>query len=141
MDTRCSHSRNSLPAESQNGDDKGILRPRSGGEWGEMLDVMSRRKAQALAPEHFENMWAKGRNYRKEGENRLIEQVPQQSSVNKAVVTDHSRSVSKPKGKDEMVNNNLPGGGTSSAVESPSIQPNKNLSGHLLMSVHEEDND
>lgn len=141
-DTQCSRSWNSLPAESQNGDDKGILRHRSGGEWGEMLDVMSRRKAQALAPEHFENMWAKGRNYRKkEGENRLIEQVPQQSSVNKAVVSDHSRSVSKPKGKGQMVNNNLPGGGTSSAVESPSIQPSKNLSGHSLMSVTEEDDD
>ncbi|KAI6690037.1 hypothetical protein NL676_026865 [Syzygium grande] len=142
MDARSSRSWNSLPVESQNGDDKGILRHRAGGEWGEMLDVISRRKAQALAPEHFENMWAKGRNYRKkEGENRLIEQVPKQSLANKAVVTDHSRSVSKPKGKDQMVNNNPPGGGTSSAVENPSIQPNKNLSGHSLISVTEEDDD
>ncbi|KAH9300580.1 hypothetical protein KI387_012163 [Taxus chinensis] len=36
---------------------------RPGGEWAQMLDTISRRKTQALAPEHLENMWTKGRNY------------------------------------------------------------------------------
>lgn len=35
------------------------------GEWGQMLDVITHRKTQALAPEHFDNMWAKGRNYKR----------------------------------------------------------------------------
>ncbi|GLJ29928.1 hypothetical protein SUGI_0591690 [Cryptomeria japonica] len=34
-----------------------------GGEWAQMLDTISRRKTQALAPEHLENLWTKGRNY------------------------------------------------------------------------------
>ncbi|PWA57424.1 phox-associated domain,Sorting nexin [Artemisia annua] len=36
----------------------------SGGEWGDKLDIISRRKAEVLAPEHFENMWAKGKDYK-----------------------------------------------------------------------------
>ncbi|XP_020573351.1 uncharacterized protein LOC110019841 isoform X2 [Phalaenopsis equestris] len=37
----------------------------SKGEWGHILDIISQKKRQALAPEHLENIWAKGRNYRK----------------------------------------------------------------------------
>lgn len=69
-----------------------------------MLDLISRRKAQALAPEHFENMWTKGRDYRrKEGENRLIEQVPQNSSVRKPVSRDNPKTVSMPVEKENTV--------------------------------------
>ncbi|KAK1264699.1 hypothetical protein QJS04_geneDACA023595 [Acorus gramineus] len=51
------------------------------GEWGQMLDIMSKRKTQALAPEHFENMWTKGRNYkRKEGADRLEKQRVENAS-------------------------------------------------------------
>lgn len=47
----------------------------SKGEWGEMLDIISQRKRQALAPEHLENVWTKGRNYRKkEGSKQLPKQ-------------------------------------------------------------------
>ncbi|XP_020703834.1 uncharacterized protein LOC110115058 [Dendrobium catenatum] len=35
------------------------------GEWGQLLDIISQKKQNALAPEHLENVWAKGRNYRK----------------------------------------------------------------------------
>lgn len=48
----------------------------SGGEWGQALDAMTKRKTQALAPEHLENMWAKGRNYRK----KESVHVPQQAA-------------------------------------------------------------
>ncbi|KAG0457839.1 hypothetical protein HPP92_022996 [Vanilla planifolia] len=37
----------------------------SKGEWGQILDIISQRKRQALEPEHLENVWTKGRNYRK----------------------------------------------------------------------------
>lgn len=98
IDTQSTRSWNSLPFNSQTNEESGIHHHRSGGEWGEMLDQISRRKTQALAPEHFENMWAKGRDYKKkEGENRVIEQVPQSSSAGKSVEVDRSKAIFKPK--------------------------------------------
>ena len=100
MDTRSSHSWGSMPLNSQTGVGKGSERHRSGGEWGDMLDLISRRKTEALAPENFENMWTKGRNYKKkEGENGLIEQVPQHSSAAKPATVDHSKAISKTREK------------------------------------------
>ncbi|KAJ0075816.1 hypothetical protein Patl1_34198 [Pistacia atlantica] len=108
MDTRSSHSWSSLPMNTPPSDLKVIQRFNSGGEWGDMLDHISRRKTQALAPEHFENMWAKGRNYRKkEGENRVIEQVPQHSAA-KSVSVDSLKATSNSKGKDSMIKANAP---------------------------------
>ncbi|KAL3511790.1 hypothetical protein ACH5RR_024507 [Cinchona calisaya] len=84
MDARSTRSWSALPSDSQTGEGKGIQQHRSGGEWGEMLDVLSRRKTEALAPEHFENMWAKGRNYkRKEATTQSADQIPQ-GSVNRS---------------------------------------------------------
>ncbi|XP_038694235.1 uncharacterized protein LOC119991824 isoform X2 [Tripterygium wilfordii] len=97
VDTRSSRSWNSLPFDSQTSKESGIQQHRSG-EWGDMLDMISRRKTEALAPEHFENMWTKGRNYRKkEGENRLIEQIQENPPVNKPVTVVRSNANSKPK--------------------------------------------
>ncbi|GAV64481.1 PX domain-containing protein/PXA domain-containing protein/Nexin_C domain-containing protein [Cephalotus follicularis] len=96
IDTQSSRSWSSLPHNSQTSDEKGIQRQRSVGEWGDILDQISRRKTQALAPENIENMWAKGRNYKKrQGENGVIEQVPQQPSAGKSVAVDHSKAISK----------------------------------------------
>ncbi|EXB74504.1 Copia protein [Morus notabilis] len=93
IDTRSTRSWSPLPMNSENSDEGGLQRHRSGGEWGDMLDMISRRKTQALAPEHLENMWTKGRDYkRKEGENRLIEEGSQGSSH--ATVTKLSSSES-----------------------------------------------
>lgn len=64
IDTRSTRSWSSLPSETNGGD---VIQSRSGEEWGDMLDVFSRRKTEALAPEHFDNMWAKGRNYKRKG--------------------------------------------------------------------------
>lgn len=73
---------NSTPSESKNNDSKKIAASNSGSEWAQMLDIISRRKTQALAPEHFENMWSKGRNYRKkEAINQVSKQVAQNASV------------------------------------------------------------
>ncbi|XP_058113709.1 uncharacterized protein LOC131256706 isoform X3 [Magnolia sinica] len=92
-DAQSSQSKNSSPLGSQ-------CRP--SGEWGQMLDVMSRRKTQALAPEHFENMWTKGRNYKKkEGVNQSAKQVIQNSSAGNTM--DHLRVTSKHKIQDGTV--------------------------------------
>ncbi|XVF26747.1 hypothetical protein REPUB_Repub14bG0045000 [Reevesia pubescens] len=96
MDTQSTRSWSSVPLNSQTGVEGGIERHRSRGEWGDMLDRFSRRKTEALAPENFENMWTKGRNYKKkEGEKRLIEQVPQHASAGNPATVDHSKSISK----------------------------------------------
>ncbi|XVF74581.1 hypothetical protein PTKIN_Ptkin13bG0121200 [Pterospermum kingtungense] len=100
MDTRSSRSWSSASFNSQTGVEKGIERHRPGGEWGDMLDLISRRKTEALAPENFENVWTKGRNYKKkEGEKRLIEQVPQHSSAGNPSTLDHSKAIHKPREK------------------------------------------
>ncbi|KAK8959045.1 hypothetical protein KSP40_PGU020505 [Platanthera guangdongensis] len=55
----------------------------SKGEWGQMLDIISQRKRQALAPEHLENVWTKGRNYRKkEGSKQFPKQRTSTCSIN-----------------------------------------------------------
>ncbi|KAL9244643.1 hypothetical protein vseg_018401 [Gypsophila vaccaria] len=63
VDARSTRSWSSLPFGSGAAGDSHIERSSSGGEWGDMLEYFTRRKKQALAPEHFENMWSKGRNY------------------------------------------------------------------------------
>lgn len=93
VDTRSTRSWSSLPSDPPTDDGIGIQRHQSGEEWGDMLDVISRRKTEALAPEHFENMWAKGRNYKKkEGSNRLPEPVQQSSSAGFSKTVDHSKA-------------------------------------------------
>ncbi|KAB2094051.1 hypothetical protein ES319_A02G131600v1 [Gossypium barbadense] len=98
MDTRSSHSWSSVTLNSQTSAGKGIEQHRTGGEWGDMLDIISRRKTEVLAPENFENMWTKGRNYKKK-EKRLIEQVPQHYSAGSPATVDHSKAISKTREK------------------------------------------
>ncbi|KAK7255382.1 hypothetical protein RIF29_28791 [Crotalaria pallida] len=93
IDTRSSRSWNSLPEKSHANDAQGIQRHHSGGEWGDILDVISRRKTQALAPEHFENVWAKGKNYKtKDDENQSNEHVPPHPAVGKSLTVDHMKA-------------------------------------------------
>ncbi|KAE8662980.1 hypothetical protein F3Y22_tig00113124pilonHSYRG00585 [Hibiscus syriacus] len=99
MDTRTSRSWSSVPMNSQTGAERGIEKNRSGGEWGDMLDLISRRKTEALAPENFENIWTKGRNYKKDGEKRLIEQVPRHYSAGNPAAVEHAKAVSKTREK------------------------------------------
>jgi len=113
IDPRSTRSWNALPLNSQTSDERGLERHLSGGEWGDMLDLISRRKTQALAPEHFENMWTKGRDYRKkDGENRVIEQVPQGSAAAKSVKVDNLKATSKPKEKNTITKLNHSESGT-----------------------------
>ncbi|CAA3024050.1 Intermediate filament [Olea europaea subsp. europaea] len=81
LDTRSTRSWGSLP-ETRHGEGRGLQQHHSGGEWGDMLDAVSRRKTEALAPENFDNMWAKGRNYkREEGTNQLADPKKHKSSA------------------------------------------------------------
>lgn len=90
IDAQLSCSWNSLPSNSQINDDRGIQQYHSGGQWGDILDLMSQRKTLALAPEHFENVWTKGRNYKKlDGMIKSIEQVPQRIMVRNSPRNDH----------------------------------------------------
>ncbi|KAL3598422.1 hypothetical protein D5086_006340 [Populus alba] len=145
IDTQSSRTWSSLPMNSQIINEEGIQRHFSGGEWGERLDMMSRRKTTVLAPENFENMWTKGINYRKkEGENRLIEQVPQNSSASKYVTSDHSNRPSNSK-KDGVTKLDAPlahnaqsVGTEQSTVENPLHHTDQNMSNHPLFSSHKD---
>lgn len=77
MDTRSSRSWNSFPLTSKIGDDNKDPQGHRGGEgWGDVLDMMSQRKSETLAPEHLESVWAKGRNYKKKDGDKIVERVP-----------------------------------------------------------------
>ena len=99
IDTRSTRSWGSVPSSPLTGDGKGIQRHRSGGEWGDMLDIVSRRKTQVLAPENLENIWTKGRNYKKK-EDRLAGHVSQSSLAEKTDAVNNSKGIHNPKEKD-----------------------------------------
>ncbi|KAH9613620.1 hypothetical protein KSS87_017317 [Heliosperma pusillum] len=95
-DARSTRSWGSLPLGSAPGGDSNFERSSSGGEWGDMLEYFARKKKQALAPEHFENMWSKGRNYDTKdtlaGDNGV-----QSSSVTRSSSIGNSKSAPKQK--------------------------------------------
>ncbi|KZV56103.1 hypothetical protein F511_06120 [Dorcoceras hygrometricum] len=97
MDAQSTLSGNSMP-EIQKNEGKGIQQHRSGGEWGNMLDVFARRKNEALTPEHLDNLWTKGRGYRKEEIKQPAAQVQRKSLVGV------SNSVDQPQGLSEQKN-------------------------------------
>ncbi|KAK6153655.1 hypothetical protein DH2020_013294 [Rehmannia glutinosa] len=80
VDARSTRSCDSLP-DTHNGEGRGIERHGSGEEWGDMLDVLSRRKTEALAPEHFDNMWAKGRYYKRKEDTNQQAALEQMNSL------------------------------------------------------------
>lgn len=45
-------------------------------EWAMMLDAATKRRSQVLAPENLENMWTKGRNYKKKSANLVKADTP-----------------------------------------------------------------
>ncbi|XWS11921.1 hypothetical protein CRYUN_Cryun37aG0046700 [Craigia yunnanensis] len=148
MDTRSSQSWSSVRLNSQTGVEKGIERHRLGGEWGDMLDHISRRKTEVLAPENFENMWTKGRNYKKkEGEKRLFEQVPQHSSVGNHSTVDHSKAISKTREKYPTKPSSSESHAAQSAlidqrkIEKSFPHENRNVSYSSSVASHQEDDE
>lgn len=145
IDAQSTRSWSSLAMNSQTTDEGGLQRHQSGGEWGDMLDMVSRRKTQALAPEHFENMWTKGRNYkRKEGESRLNEQVPQGSSHGNLVTENSTKALSKPKDNVTRLSpsegSHLQSGCTGQFKETNSSRPAvQDIPSHSLFNPYQED--
>ena len=67
----------------------------SGGEWAQMLDMISRRKTQVLAPENLESMWTKGRYYKKkEDVIQVTKEVSHGVFVGSNDTSNHSREPS-----------------------------------------------
>lgn len=147
IDARSSHSWDSLPGNSQTNGDQGTQRYRSGGEWGDILDVMSRRKTQALAPEHFENVWTKGKNYKKkDGDIQSNEQVPRHPVMGKSPKVDHVKAISGPKEKDTNLKLNPSKGGCINSghnsqftVENASFHAGKNGSTSSSITSYKDD--
>ncbi|CAN1317514.1 Sorting nexin-16 [Linum perenne] len=107
IDTQSTRSWSSLPLNSQVNDEAGGQLNPPGEQWGDMLDVISKRKTAALAPENFENMWTKGMSYNRHGGgNGLIEQVRHKSSSTKSVAG--SRNNLESQNKDGMTNLDSP---------------------------------
>ncbi|KAM7471746.1 hypothetical protein LguiA_009929 [Lonicera macranthoides] len=101
VDARSTRSWGTLPLDSPIAKQGSIQRHHSGGtggEWGDMLDMISRRKTETLAPEHFENVWTKGRNYKKK------EASVQQNTSAKTV--NHSKTFSQDREKDGAAKGN-----------------------------------
>ncbi|GAA0144451.1 hypothetical protein LIER_04894 [Lithospermum erythrorhizon] len=99
VDTK-SRSWSASAPELHKNDGKGLPRHPSGNEWSERLDVLSRQKTKALAPEHFDDMWSRGRNYfSNEDPSRLADPVPrdQNSQMDKSV--NHLNASVKGKGR------------------------------------------
>lgn len=134
IDAQSSRSWNSMPANSQTNGDQVVQRHHSGGEWGDILDVISQRKTQALAPEHFENVWAKGKNYKKrDGENQSNEHVPRHPTMGKSSKVDNMKAISGPKEKYNKLKLNPSKGGRINSgyssqftVENASFHADKN---------------
>lgn len=144
--TQSTRSWSFLPVDSQSGDGRSIQRHPSGGEWGDKLDVIARRKTEALAPEHFENMWAKGRNYKKkEGADNSALPVQQSTSVGLAKPVDDPKSLSKYLGKagaEKVIAAKDPGA-ASAGAGGKKLYSNDNWSnsGHPGIASYEEDNE
>ncbi|XP_042052495.1 uncharacterized protein LOC121797822 isoform X2 [Salvia splendens] len=106
MDTQSTRSWNSFP-DTHNGEERGLQKELSGGEWANALDVFSRRKTEALAPEHFENMWTMGRGYRRKEDTDTLPDPSQRNSVvgaSNSVMQKNGLPVQKNKEKSITVN-------------------------------------
>jgi len=81
----------------------------SGGEWAQMLDMISRRKTQVLAPENLESMWTKGRYYKKkEDAIQVTKPVSHGVFVGSNDTSNHSREPSNYLVQDRTTNFAIP---------------------------------
>ncbi|PKA64329.1 hypothetical protein AXF42_Ash009550 [Apostasia shenzhenica] len=96
-------------------------------EWGQILDVISQRKKQALAPEHLENVWAKGRNYRKkEKTEKLARQNAHGATTCNHSTTKDDLAASDSSKKDKLV---IADASLRNSVASENMQSYKNCNG------------
>lgn len=105
-------------------------------EWAHMLDVISTRKTRALAPEHFENMWTKGRDYRKkEDESQVAKTKEQNKDLQASGKLNHSKVTSKYSANVDILKTHNQGQLSADAL---SVRRNGNLTNHLSDSSSQE---
>ncbi|BBN06005.1 sorting nexin-13 [Marchantia polymorpha subsp. ruderalis] len=63
--------------------------------WAQVLEVVNQRKTQALAPEHLDNLWTKGRNYKKRELNKAAVK-PKETNITKEQPVSHPLAVEPP---------------------------------------------
>ncbi|XP_057465068.1 uncharacterized protein LOC130754828 isoform X2 [Actinidia eriantha] len=148
VDMRSTSSWSSLPSASQTGDGRDLQRPHTGGQWGDMLDMISRRKTETLAAEHLENMWTKGRDYkRKEGENHVTKPNTKSSSAF-YITADNSRVLTQQNERDGAIKISspensvvLPRHNDQSVTAKLFANDDLNLSSHISSTSYVEDDE
>ncbi|KAG2377215.1 uncharacterized protein HKW66_Vig0251990 [Vigna angularis] len=61
----CEHSANTTHNHGHSGTGGGHDNQTSSADWAQMLEAATQRRTEVLMPENLENMWARGRNYRR----------------------------------------------------------------------------
>lgn len=98
-------------------------------EWARGLDAATQRRTEVLMPDNLDNMWAKGRNYKKKEVKKMkvdVQDLPAESPVTGSVEPDRNLTVEK---------------STSNPVEvavpevKSSLQPKSTLSSDPLMNL------
>ncbi|KAG6541724.1 hypothetical protein Mapa_016887 [Marchantia paleacea] len=93
--------------------------------WAQVLEVVNQRKTQALAPEHLDNLWTKGRNYKKRELNKAAVK-PKETNITKEQPVSHPLAVEPPV---PQVKPKKPDGKTTELVElRPVSQQNAGVS-------------
>lgn len=121
------NSSNGKPNEAHN----------SGGEWAQMLDMLSRRKTQVLAPENLESMWTKGRNYKKkEHTKQVASQVERGAFLGSSDTSHHFREPSNSLPQDRIANFVIPKTNTASYDEDRHLVDNLQVDTDSSRSTH-----
>ncbi|KAG0586098.1 hypothetical protein KC19_2G064000 [Ceratodon purpureus] len=71
------------------------------GDWAQVLDAVTQRRAQALTPEHLDNLWTKGRNYKKRESEKAAAQSKKDNAGKNIPATSVTKTpISTPTGAD-----------------------------------------
>lgn len=142
VDTRSTRSWSSLPFGSAAAAGSHIDRSASGGEWGDMLDYFSRKKKQTLAPENFENMWSKGRDYNGK-DTQITNHVHPGSSIKRSDAVNSSKVFAKQKERHNIASAErgviLPGSNVRPQSETMYISADSNMSTPPPLTSDEDD--
>lgn len=78
------------------------------GDWARMLEVATQRRTEVLTPENLENMWTKGRNYKKKEYKKALKKDSSVSNLIEAKQKAHSSISGTTTGADEKAMVHLP---------------------------------
>ncbi|KAL3694595.1 hypothetical protein R1sor_008246 [Riccia sorocarpa] len=86
-------SPSSSPVDNKKDGHQTLTSPKE--NWAQVLEVVTQRRTQALAPEHLDNLWAKGRNYKKREVTKAAVK-PKETNVTKEQPVSHPLAVEPP---------------------------------------------